>query len=66
LPERFGEDIGGIVGRFDTGDGDFAIRDLVADVMIFYVDVLDPRVPHVILHEEGCSIIIAVQRCRGR
>ena len=59
-PKRFGEDVGGIVSRFDTGDGDFTIRYLVAYIMIFDVDVFHLRVPHVVFCEEGHGIVVAV------
>jgi hypothetical protein len=59
--ERFGEDVGGVVSRGDTTDGEEFLIDKVSCGVIFDVNVFDVGMVAVVAGEFSSRVIVAVE-----
>jgi hypothetical protein len=57
----FGENVGNVRGSVALCNFEVPEGNKLANVVVFYSDMFDARVPHVVLCDGGCSNIVAKQ-----
>jgi hypothetical protein len=63
--EVFCQDVGGLVGSTNIGDGDGTIFDAFADDMVLDVDVLRSTMVRRVLPEDDGALVVATEQGGG-